>query len=128
MDRNRKILVSILALLVLSSVIAMVDISLQMQKKAEEPAISLKIPKFGPGIGVVRVEGPIEMASSGQFGIKTGAEAIIDRLDDLSKNSNIKAIVLRINSPGGTVAATQEIYEKLWQGAKKKHSSHCLHG
>ncbi|MCL2026374.1 MAG: signal peptide peptidase SppA, partial [Leptospirales bacterium] len=32
---------------------------------------------------------------------------------------NIKAIVVRINSPGGTIAATQEIYQKLWQARKK---------
>jgi protease-4 len=48
-----------------------------------------------------------------------GSEAVIRRLDDIEKNPSIKAVVLRINSPGGTVAATQEIYQKLWKLRKK---------
>ena len=40
-------------------------------------------------------------------------------LDDLEKQSNIKAVVVRINSPGGTVAATQEIFEKIMKLRKK---------
>jgi protease-4 len=119
MDRNRKLLVSILAVLVLSSVIAIVDISLNMQQK-RAAGITIVGPQIGPGVGIVRVEGPIEMISSGgAFGIRPGAEAVIERLSDLEKNSSIKAIVVRINSPGGTVAATQEIYQKLWKLRKK---------
>jgi protease-4 len=119
MDRNRKILVSILALLALSSVVAIVDIGLQLQKRSDDSGISLKAPKFGPGVGVVRIEGPIEMNSTAQFGMRTGAEAVVERLDELMKNSSIRAVVVRINSPGGTVAATQEIYQKLWQLRRK---------
>jgi protease-4 len=37
----------------------------------------------------------------------------------LEDDKRIKAIVLRINSPGGTVAATQEIYDKLMKLRKK---------
>ncbi|PKL35912.1 MAG: signal peptide peptidase SppA [Spirochaetae bacterium HGW-Spirochaetae-1] len=119
MDRNRKILISILALLVLSSVIAIVDISLRIQK-TQDTQFALATPKFGPGIGLVRIEGPIEMSSgTSALGLKSGAEAIIQRLDDLEKNSSIKAVVIRINSPGGTVAASQEIYQKIWRLRKK---------
>jgi protease IV len=120
MDRNRKILISILALLVLSSVIAIVDISLNMQQK-RGAGISMPGPQVGPGVGIVRVEGAIEMiGSSSLSGVSPGAEGIIRRLDDLEHNDDIKAVVVRINSPGGTVAATQEIYEKLWKLRKKK--------
>jgi protease IV len=113
MDRNRKILISILAMLALSSVIAIVDISINMQQ-GRSGRISLPGPKIGPGIGIVRVEGAIEMVLSGSpFGSRQGGEGIIMRLDELERNSDIKAVVLRINSPGGTVAATQEIYEKI---------------
>lgn len=119
MERNRKLLISILAVLVLSSVIAIVDISMNMQQK-RGAGISLSSPQIGPGVGIVRVEGAIQMISStGLMGADQGAEAIIRRLDELEKNSDIKAIVVRINSPGGTVSATQEIYEKLWKLRKK---------
>jgi protease-4 len=119
MDRNRKLLISILALLVLSAVIAIVDISINMQYK-KPSGISISGPRIGPGVGIVRIEGAIEMVSSGgTFGIRQGAESIIDRLSDLEGNSSIRAVVVRINSPGGTVAATQEIYQKLWRLRKK---------
>ncbi len=119
MDRNRKILISILALLVLSSVIAIVDISITMQRRSGA-GISLPGPQIGPGIGIVRVEGPIEMiGASSPFGMGQGSEAIIRRLDELEKSGNIRAVVVRINSPGGTVGATQEIYQKLWKLRKK---------
>jgi len=38
---------------------------------------------------------------------------VIDRLLRLKKDENIKAIVLRINSPGGGVGPAQEIYSEL---------------
>ncbi len=119
MDRQRKIIVAIMALLALIAIIAIVDIGLKIEKKSKSE-MSIKLPEFGPGVGVIRVDGAIEMSGpAGPFGIQQGAEAIIARLGELEKDNNIKAIILRINSPGGTVAATQEIYEKLWKLRKK---------
>jgi len=124
MDKNRKILISILSLFILCLIVGMFDISLQV-KNSNAVNDTLKkthgIPslRLRPGIGIVRVEGVIDMGSN-QFRIKSGAEAIIARIDDLiSDTDSIKAIVVRINSPGGTVAATQEIYQKLLQARKK---------
>ncbi len=120
MDRNRKLLVSILAMLVLSSIIAIVDIGITMKKNEDRPSFSLKTPGFGPGIGIVRINGPIQMSAPGHaFGIQNGAESIVERLDQLSHDNRIKAVIIRINSPGGTVAATQEIYQKIWKIRKK---------
>jgi protease-4 len=120
MDRNRKILISILALLVLSSVIAIVDISMNMQQK-RGTGISLPGPQIGPGVGIVRIEGVIQMMGSGSpLGMTKGAEEIVRRLDELEDNGDIRAVVVRINSPGGTIGASQEIYEKIWKLRKKK--------
>jgi len=119
MERQRKIIVAILALLALIAIVAIVDVGLKIDKK-NKSAISLPMPEFGPGVGIVRVDGVIDMSGpSGAFGIPQGAEAVIKRLGEIEKDSSIKAVVLRINSPGGTVAATQEIYEKLWKLRKK---------
>ncbi|HOT45035.1 MAG TPA: signal peptide peptidase SppA [Spirochaetota bacterium] len=119
MDRNRKILISILALLVLSSVIAIVDISMNMQQK-RGAGVSFRGPQMGSGVGIVRIEGAIQMiGSTTPLSMTQGAEGIIRRLDDLEHNSDIKAVVVRINSPGGTVGASQEIYQKLWKLRKK---------
>ncbi len=115
MDRNRKILVSILALLALSAIIAIADISMTIKEK-QDSGISMAMPNVGPGVGVIKIDGPIEMTGQRDFlGLESGAEAVIAHLDNLSKSGKIKALVVRINSPGGTVAATQEIYHKLWK-------------
>ncbi|MFB0517308.1 MAG: signal peptide peptidase SppA [Candidatus Neomarinimicrobiota bacterium] len=56
----------------------------------------------GPRVGVVEIEGLI-----------VESERIVRQLDQFSRRKDIEAILVRINSPGGTVAASQEIYAKL---------------
>ncbi|OGJ88162.1 MAG: hypothetical protein A2268_04905 [Candidatus Raymondbacteria bacterium RifOxyA12_full_50_37] len=41
------------------------------------------------------------------------SETTVDRLEKLRTDASVKAIVLRLNSPGGGVAASQEIYEAV---------------
>jgi protease-4 len=41
------------------------------------------------------------------------SERIVRQLKDLGEQKSIKAIVLRIESPGGTVASAQEIYDAV---------------
>ena len=53
-------------------------------------------------IGVIPIEGPI-----------ADAEPILTQLFDFNKDKGIKAIILRINSPGGGVAPSQEIYREI---------------
>ena len=55
-----------------------------------------------PAIGVLAVEGEI-------FDTRWAMEA----LDDFSANKHVKALVLRIDSPGGAVAPCQELYSAL---------------
>ena len=42
-----------------------------------------------------------------------GGEDTIDLLKSVEDNPNVKAVILRVNSPGGTVAATQEVYNTV---------------
>jgi protease-4 len=53
-------------------------------------------------IGVILIEGPI-----------TESQQIIKQLVDFKKDDRIKAIILRVNSPGGGVAPSQEIYREV---------------
>jgi protease-4 len=64
---------------------------------------------LGEKVALVRVEGPI--LSSGET---------IDELKEYRKNSSIKAIVLRVDSPGGAVAPSQEIYEEIGKLKEEK--------
>jgi ClpP class serine protease len=57
------------------------------------------------GIGVIDIYGPIAFASPSQSFIPMGADAIIAQLKAAEENKRVKAVILRINSPGGTVCA-----------------------
>lgn len=46
-------------------------------------------------------------------GVIVSSDKIVNQLKKYSRRKDIKAIVLRINSPGGGVAASQEIYEEV---------------
>ncbi len=53
-------------------------------------------------------------------GVIIDSEPIIDNIIRFKKNRRVKAIVLRINSPGGAVSPSQEIYEEVKKAAKEK--------
>ncbi|MBI5416646.1 signal peptide peptidase SppA [Candidatus Poribacteria bacterium] len=89
------------------------------EKNIEFPTLVKK-----DGIAVVYIYGEIfvEHESSVFSGMSSGADQIVDRLRKISKNKNVKAVVLRINSPGGATGASQEIHEevkKLRKSGKK---------
>jgi len=59
---------------------------------------------IGGNVGVVEMFGVIDE--------KSGRE-VIEQLDDWTDNSSIKAVVLHVNSPGGGVAISQEVYDAI---------------
>ena len=65
--------------------------------------------KGGPGIGIVEIEGVI-----------TDSEPALKVIRDFRQREDVKAVVVRINSPGGAVGASQEIYSALKALDKKK--------
>ncbi len=64
---------------------------------------------LGDKIGVVEVIGPI-----------TNSRRIIDQLIAYREDSGVKAIVLRIDSPGGGVGPSQEIYQEVMKTREYK--------
>ena len=64
---------------------------------------------FGDKIGVIPIEGPI---------MESGP--IVKQLIHFKKDSGIKAIILRIDSPGGGVGPSQEIYREVRKTIKTK--------
>ncbi len=60
-------------------------------------------------IAVVEVEGTI-----------LDGKDTLETLKKISKDEDIKAVVLRVDSPGGAIGPSQEIYEALRKLAKKK--------
>ncbi|MFH1282314.1 MAG: signal peptide peptidase SppA [bacterium] len=64
-------------------------------------------------VAIVRVEGIISASARSSMIGREGSESIVDQLNEIGKKDHIKAIVLRINSPGGSVASAQEIYNEI---------------
>lgn len=76
--------------------------------------------KQEPGIAWIKVRGVIaESNESGPFSGSNGASAVAKKIRQAAENENVKAIVVDINSPGGTVASVQNIYSEL-NAAKQK--------
>ncbi|MSM38281.1 MAG: signal peptide peptidase SppA [Geobacter sp.] len=61
------------------------------------------------GIGLVEVRGVI-----------LDSQETVKQLHDFGKNDKIKAVVLRIDSPGGVVGPSQEIYQEVKKLAARK--------
>jgi protease-4 len=71
--------------------------------------VNLSIEREGPGlgplskrVGVVEIVGDIE-----------SSEGVVDQLEHMRLDSSVRAVVLRLDSPGGGVAASQEIYDAV---------------
>ena len=54
-----------------------------------------------------------EEDSNSPFSLPSGASSISKRIREAAKSDRVKAIVLDINSPGGTVASVQDIYSEI---------------
>lgn len=70
--------------------------------------VQKKIP-LGSRVALVRIEGPI-----------LDSRNIVEEIKEHAKDHAIKAIILRIDSPGGAVAPSQEIYEEVKKAAAVK--------
>ncbi len=60
-------------------------------------------------VGVIELLGPI-----------TDTTEIVRQLRDFEKRSDLEAIVVRIDSPGGAVAPSQEVYDAMRRASKEK--------
>ncbi len=125
MDRKTLFTYALLALCGLSVLLGLVLVFKQSPVSAGKESGKLELPSLGKdGIAIVYIYGEIfvERQYSMFPGFLSGSDAIVDRLRKIDKNKNVKAVVLRINSPGGSTGASQEIYEevnKLRQHGKK---------
>jgi protease IV len=70
----------------------------------------------GPRLAVIYAAGTINAGKSGYDpvnGAVLGSETLIEYIRQARKDTSIKAIVLRIDSPGGSVIATDAIWREL---------------
>jgi protease IV len=70
----------------------------------------------GPRIGVIYASGTINSGRSGYdplSGAVIGAETLIEAIRQARRDSSLRAIVLRIDSPGGSATASDAIWREL---------------
>ncbi len=81
------------------------------------PAAAASGGAYGESVALLTVEGVITADSSmgGPFGGAAGASSVdlCDRLYKIRDDENIKAVIIRINSPGGSAAGSDEIYHAV---------------
>lgn len=93
-------------ILVFSSIVAVATvltsmISLLGQEKGEL--------RFGEKVGVIEIEG-----------MMTDARLVLNQIKTFREQEAVKAIVIRINSPGGAVGPAQEIYREIRKTVEQK--------
>jgi protease-4 len=70
----------------------------------------------GDRILLVRIDGMIVAGESGftfMGGAATGSDEVVEQIERATDEPAIKGILLRINSPGGSAAGSQEIYDAI---------------
>lgn len=71
----------------------------------------------GPGsrgaVGVIRIEGVITDEEAGWTGAAGSLRRTLEKLREARRDSAVAAVVIRINSPGGSAAAAQEIAKEV---------------
>ncbi len=69
----------------------------------------------GDHVAVIEIHGPIMSSDPGGLFAANiaSAERIVEQLDQIRDDSSVKAVVLDINTPGGGVVASEQIYEAV---------------
>jgi len=87
-------------------------------------AFSVGNKNIGKNVAVIPIEGMILTTGSQSFipYKATYSDEVINYIKEIERNNNIKAIILEINSPGGSAVASSEIAEAI-KGAEQKNKT-----
>ncbi|MBN2406551.1 MAG: signal peptide peptidase SppA [Elusimicrobia bacterium] len=115
--QNKKIVETAVFLLLLLSVLSAVYLTIQKKIDSaprKEPFNKVKIGKASPSIGLVEIYGEISSPyQDAGFFSQSGLPGVLETMKDFREDKDIKGVILRINSPGGTIGATQEITSEI---------------
>ncbi|MEQ8353521.1 MAG: signal peptide peptidase SppA [Leptospiraceae bacterium] len=118
MNRSRMLVAMALAFSLLSLLVGIIQIGVQSRESKFSTPTSNFLTAGQAGIARIDIVGPIEDGFSAPG--STGAQDIVDQIDEASRNPGIRGILLYVNSPGGTVGATRRIYDALMEVRPKK--------
>ncbi|BCM91707.1 putative signal peptide peptidase SppA [Abditibacteriota bacterium] len=86
-------------------------------------AIASLVAASQPQIGLIEVSGAItDQGAKGLLGAGSagGAREFMEQTEKAEKDDSVKAVVIRINSPGGSASASQEMFEAVQRLRAKK--------
>ncbi|ABR54300.1 signal peptide peptidase SppA, 36K type [Methanococcus vannielii SB] len=78
---------------------------------------------FSNNIAMINLDGAIFLKGSDSGLLSTGTTGVEDYikwLDEVENNDNIKAVIIKINSPGGEVVASEKLSRKIKEVSEKK--------
>jgi protease-4 len=74
----------------------------------------------GPQVALVFGDGNIVQTRAGPLAGSFASDVLAEALDDVAENAQVKAVVLRINSGGGSALASEQLWRKLREVRAKK--------
>ena len=84
----------------------------------------LEAPELGLGaagrIAVIRIVGPLEFKGYSILGPPVDAKTYIELIEKALEDPGIRAVVIRVNSPGGDAAASEALYYAVKKLAENK--------
>ncbi|MDD3014374.1 MAG: signal peptide peptidase SppA, partial [Candidatus Gastranaerophilales bacterium] len=121
---KRIIASAIIGLCLLSLIIGIINTVVTKGERSNEVSKSKNIKNIFSSrnkIALISLQGAISSEISGDFlGDKNSAENTRKALVKAIEDSSVKGILLKINSPGGTVGMSQEIYSTILRLREKK--------
>ncbi len=124
--KTKIISIVIIALCFLSLIVGIINTSIktvESKKQIEEKSSGFfkGFSAEGDKIALVTLQGAISSdKSSSLIGEPDSAEGALKALERSLDDKSVKGVIFRINSPGGTVAMSQEIYDTILRIRKKK--------
>lgn len=124
--KTKIISIAIIALCFLSIIVGIVSTTVktvEASKTAEQSSSDIfkNLSKEGDKIALISLQGAISSdMSSSLIGEPDSAEGALKALERASDDRSVKGVLFRINSPGGTVAMSQEIYAAILRIREKK--------
>lgn len=121
-ERRESIIAIILVLLCLAALVTGLFLIKKNSELAEADQSKIVDSLRTDRIAVIGLEGVIfdSFQSRNPFKSYLNVAYVKDELNKAIEDTHVKGVLLRVNSPGGTVAASQEIYQLINKLEKKK--------
>ncbi|MFN3535793.1 MAG: signal peptide peptidase SppA, partial [Desulfatiglandales bacterium] len=81
---------------------------------------ALVLNRTGVNVGKLRLTAKEKVGVLTLEGAIMDSRQIIEELSEMVRDKSVKAIVLRVDSPGGSVGPSQEIYKEVLRAREKK--------